>query len=126
MVSNGADDWYLPARDELFLLYDSLVDVDGDDDPNTPTPGYQYGFQADRYYSSTENSIGSALGARFDGDGTVIGISNHNSDRGSRCVRKGPAPRGANPDGLEGEMIYNSTHDVVQFCDGARWRAIGK
>lgn len=32
----------------------------------------------------------------------------------------------ANPDGLEGEMRYNTAHHVYQFCNGTEWRAVGK
>jgi hypothetical protein len=31
----------------------------------------------------------------------------------------------SNPVGYQGEMVYNSTHNVMQFCDGAQWRRIG-
>ena len=125
MNSNGANDWYLPATTELKLIYDNLVDVDGDSDYNTPTPGMPYNFQLNRYFSSSENDANSAFGRDFvTGAGTDIG--KERTDRQTRCVRKGPAPRCVNPYGLEGDMTYNTTHDVMQYCDGARWRAIGK
>lgn len=31
----------------------------------------------------------------------------------------------ANPAGAEGELIYNSTHKVLQFCNGTLWIATG-
>lgn len=31
-----------------------------------------------------------------------------------------------NPAGLQGDMIYNSTHDVVQYCEGDQWVAAGQ
>ena len=31
-----------------------------------------------------------------------------------------------NPEGIEGQMIYNDDHNILQYCDGASWRAIGK
>ncbi len=108
----GYDDWYLPARNEM-------------DNDNLNNGGNEIGgLLADAYWSSSENDASTAWGRDFNVD------NNTNRSRGNalrvRCVRKGPAPRCANPYGLEGEMIYNSTHDVVQYCDGARWRAIGK
>ena len=113
LVTNHADDWYLPARDELLLLYNS-----GNHLANVSTGA--------QYWSSSERS-GVADQAQ------TITMSNGNTNNRNknvniqvRCVRKGPAPRCANPYGLEGQMIYNSTHDVVQYCDGARWIGLGK
>lgn len=31
----------------------------------------------------------------------------------------------SNPGGFEGDMIYNSTHHVMQFCNGTEWVQIG-
>lgn len=29
------------------------------------------------------------------------------------------------PDGIEGDQIYNTTHDVMQFCNGTDWVNMG-
>ena len=113
--AGGADDWYLPALDELELLYNSgdhLANI------NTSSP----------YWSSSEWNTGAPYQqARvFRMDTGVLNNRNKTNNYPIRCVRKGPAPRCANPYGMEGDVVYNTTHDVLQFCDGARWRAIGK
>lgn len=117
LVSNGADDWYLPAQNELNLMYTSQnlignfsLDLSGSFDTY--------------YWSSTQDTTNHGRSIRF-ADGAVIGEF---KDRlmAVRCVRKGPAPRCANPYGMEGDMVYNTTYNVIQYCDGARWIAIGK
>lgn len=30
-----------------------------------------------------------------------------------------------NPEGVEGEIIFNRAHKVMQFCDGDKWRGMG-
>jgi len=77
---------------------------------------------------NTSSDVGSPID---DYDFTFIGSCGSGdqlkqNSAGVRCVRKGPAPRCVNPYGVEGEMTYNTTHDVVQYCDGARWVGIGK
>lgn len=124
MAANGTDDWYLPSGIEASLMWDNLVDEDGDSDPNTPNPITKFGFEDSRYWTSSEFDSNTASRLRIDTGGT--GGSNKDMFWRVRCIRKGPAPRCANPYGLEGSMIYNTTHDVVQYCDGARWIAIGK
>jgi hypothetical protein len=41
-----------------------------------------------------------------------------------------PAYACTNPAGVKGQITmngtYNVTHEVAQYCDGARWIAIGK
>ena len=44
------------------------------------------------------------------------------------CVFLSAAPVYAactNPAGEEGQVVYNSTHKVMQFCDGTNWQAMG-
>jgi hypothetical protein len=111
LVSNGADDWYLPADNELLLLHNGgnqIADV---------STGWQY-------WSSTEMSNSTAR-TRDMGNGNPANRSKSTNIK-TRCVRKGPAPRCASPYGLEGAMLYNDDNNVVQYCDGARWLAIGK
>lgn len=116
IFAHGLDDWYLPSRNELDLVYSGGV--------------YLAELQADEdYWTSSENTAGDgtdrAILLRDNGTfGSNAG--NKNDAQQVRCVRKGPAPRCANPYGLEGQLTYNTTEDVAQYCDGARWIAIGK
>lgn len=117
LVEGGADDWYLPAMNETAELYNNRLGIGGfSEDSN---------FGLSTYWVSHE--AGAATSARYiyfyDGS---AGVTNKTQIRPFRCVRKGPAPRCANPYGIEGAMLYNNDHNVVQYCDGARWVAIGK
>jgi Concanavalin A-like lectin/glucanases superfamily len=114
LSAHGADDWFLPSRDELGVLCFNSGSIGSFS-------------SAGGYWSSTESSTSNQFGW-FQGFSTC---SVGQASKGVlsylvRCVRKGPAPRCANPYGLEGAMTYNSTFDVMQYCDGARWVAIGK
>ena len=31
----------------------------------------------------------------------------------------------SNPSGVAGDQMYNSTHSVIQYCDGTDWTAMG-
>jgi hypothetical protein len=112
-IFGGADDWYMPAENEITVLYNSGSPV---------IPGLN--MSGTKYWASNQHDATSAkaknyLNAGFSNDGKSANYL-------VRCVRKGPAPRCASPYGLEGSLIYNADHDVVQYCDGARWIAIGK
>ena len=114
LVSNGADDWYLPGRNELVNI---LIPV-----------GIQVGMidgtgLGDSYWAADENNNQEAYRRSTSGGG---GNNDKETTLNVRCVRKGPAPRCANPYGMEGDVVYNTTHNVLQFCDGARWLGIGK
>ncbi len=111
-VSNGADDWYLPAREELDLLYLNQVAIGNFE-------------QTKFFWSSSETNFNNAVARRFS-DGVEFDLTDKANLENVRCVRKGPAPRCANPYGVEGTLMFNTTHNVVQFCDGARWIGIGK
>lgn len=65
-------DWYLPASDELDLLYDNRVAIGG--------------FSTSLYWSSSEHSSNGARAQRFS-DGHQNGYGKHNP-RLVRCVRK--------------------------------------
>jgi len=112
----GHDDWYLPASDELNVLYGNRVATGGFNVSGS--------FPAGWYWSSSEDNLFVALSQRFD-DG--LQSSNMKSDGFSvRCVRKGyVAGSGicSNPTDSEGAIIYNADARVHQFCDGANWRA---
>ena len=47
--SEGFDDWYLPSRDELVLMYNTIGDGGSE--------GNIYGFENQYYWSSSESSI---------------------------------------------------------------------
>ena len=113
----GVDDWYLPAINELSVLYANREAIGG----FITDPGEWYR----RYHSSTEYSQTEMYIGDFS-NGNMLGYSLKEVGYSTRCVRKGPAPRCANPYGVEGQMIFNSDHAVMQYCDGARWLAIGK
>lgn len=108
---HGASDWYLPSEAELrlFLMAETTVPL------------------GQNYWGSDQRTATTAEREQLQSSGSTAG--GHNPKDNSiyvRCVRKGPAPRCANPYGIEGSIVYNTTHDVMQYCDGARWRAIGK
>ncbi|MCB9991475.1 MAG: DUF1566 domain-containing protein [Rhodospirillales bacterium] len=108
----GHSDWFLPAISQLTVLYTNRVPIGG--------------FSTDDYWSSTEFDGGAAKYKNFN-----TGISNTNSkaDGGVhpiRCVRTGQPYSCFNPNGVEGQMIYNSTHDTLQYCNGTHWVGIGK
>lgn len=74
---NGHTDWYLPARDELEVLYDNNSVI-----KNFVTSGYSY------YWSSTEHSVGVGSGrARRFSDGNETSNSK-NTENFIRCVRR--------------------------------------
>lgn len=108
--AHGADDWFLAARSE----FAGSVCAN-----RTVIPGI-----SSNYWSSTDHTVVGSF-QQVGSTCTFSGLPANNS-RAVRCVRKGPAPRCANPYGLEGQLTYNVTHEVVQYCDGARWIAIGK
>ncbi|AWI85538.1 hypothetical protein CEW88_17580 [Alloyangia pacifica] len=115
LESHGADDWYLPARSELATICTS-----GNSIPGLVVSGYPENI----YWSSSESNATNARYIRM--DTCAFGGGPKQNAYKVRCVRKGPAPRCANPYGMEGDVMYNTTHSVLQFCDGARWIAIGK
>lgn len=118
LVSNGSDDWYLPATDEADIL------VNNYDVLNYPTSG---GAEIELHWESNEAGANDGFDSGFFAGSILLNGSDvKEADRNVRCVRKGPAPRCANPYGLEGQVIYNSCYSVVQYCDGARWIMIGK
>lgn len=107
---NGADDWFLPD----FQLASSMCNN------SSIIPNANSGFMASSDTGSPDSS--------YDGVFPTCGSGNFAKQlfNSIRCVRQGPAPRCANPYGLEGQIIYNNTHNVAQYCDGARWISLGK
>lgn len=117
LVLGGADDWYLPAQNELNLALSAITNI-------TNSHG-GYWMAEDNGNASNSRRLGVTS---FDPFSTSSGFAPKNLSNfyQLRCVRKGPAPRCANPYGLEGQIIYNNTHNVAQYCDGARWISLGK
>lgn len=114
----GADDWYLPSTAEYNLILPAIYAI-GDYTTLTTLPDYHSSNELDLDDSSKRRLI-TTTGALDSGSYPK------EASAYIRCARKGPAPRCANPYGLEGQMIYNTNGNVVQYCDGARWIAIGK
>jgi hypothetical protein len=116
---HGASDWYLPTWNEIDPLINNHI---------------AFNITPDRdYWLSDENSTTNARRKQYDSATETLATGNNPKEATfyARCVRKGPAPRCSNPYGIAGEMLYNNTFggdvtDVVQYCDGARWIAIGK
>ena len=72
LSANGYSDWFLPANDELNLLYTKKVDVGG--------------FAASNYRPSTEFDVSSAWVQNFNSG--AQGPSGKNTDYYVRCVRR--------------------------------------
>lgn len=69
----GYGDWYLPAKDELDILFQYKEDIGG--------------FEGDLYWSSTEYNIGFVWGQNFSGYGGQF-TQNKGSGYAVRCIRK--------------------------------------
>lgn len=119
LVSNGANDWYLPGRNELGLLFSNgdhtllglLTGAVGD-----LSTSYWNAFESSNTHARRQNSAGT-------------GTNLKEADLNVRCVRKGPAPRCQNPDRPNGSIVYNADNNVMQYCDpwsgGNGWQAMG-
>lgn len=116
---NLGSDWYLPARDELTLLYTNRSQgalsgtFDTTDDP--------------LYWSSTQASSSLASYRRFsDGD---LDSEDKTNTYHVRCVRRGGGGGGgsacSNPTRDEGKIIYNADQCVMQYCNGTEWLGVG-
>lgn len=117
---HGANDWYLPSTSEAALYLPWAGDLVGAfRDAIRPAQPWEGYWNSSERNNGTEWELKRVSGVEWLSKNTL-------SDRDTICVRKGPAPRCLNPYGLEGEVIYNQDHDVVQFCDGARWIGVGK
>lgn len=52
----------------------------------------------------------------------LVGSSWGTSGSGGGSGGSGPC---TGPDGVSGDVVYNSTYHVLQYCDGAAWHAVG-
>ncbi|CAG1006024.1 hypothetical protein RHIZO_03226 [Rhizobiaceae bacterium] len=115
LTQSGYGDWYLPALDELDVLQ-----------VNRTAIGNLVGSS---YWSSSEslNPTWEAV------DGMAQEFSTPNvqfstaksTDHYLRCVRKQHTGQCADPVGAEGDLVFNTTSRVLQWCDGADWVAAG-
>lgn len=119
LTANGSSDWYLPARDELTVLYTNQVAIGGFD------------AGGEMYWSSTESTSldpgERAWGRRFS-DGYEWHNAMFVSTLSVRCIRQGDlitvGGTCSSPNGGEGEMIYNDDNNIMQYCNGSVWVGI--
>jgi hypothetical protein len=58
---NGYDDWFLPSKDELNLMWTNLADSDGDGSNSGPAdPNNVGGFAIDTYWGSSQADAGNS------------------------------------------------------------------
>jgi hypothetical protein len=82
---HGYTDWYLPAYDELFVIYENLMD--GSPNDNSPDPVIT-GFATSSYWSSSQGWAPENYGFQVNfNDGTGV-QSQKNQDLHVRCARK--------------------------------------
>ena len=85
LVLHGRDDWYLPARNELNVIYEGLVDAAPNN--NSPDPLLDgFATSGDLYWSSSENNNFFAWRQRFS-DGNQ-GVNYKHSPHAVRCARR--------------------------------------
>jgi hypothetical protein len=66
LTLGGYSDWFLPSKDELYLMWTNLADSDGDGQNTGPSdPNNIGGFIPFFYWSSTENDYDYAWGQNF-------------------------------------------------------------
>ncbi|TCP58336.1 uncharacterized protein DUF1566 [Rhodovulum bhavnagarense] len=113
LSAHGYDDWYLPAQDELNVLYTNRTtgDLNGTFDESDP-------FPAGYYWSSSETFLTSARSQNFS-DG-IQGGTSKNSGLAVRCVR---SLKCTSPEAPMGAVIYNEDEDVFQGCTLKGWWA---
>ncbi|WP_435642127.1 DUF1566 domain-containing protein [Micavibrio aeruginosavorus] len=119
LSANGRGDWYLPALDELAILRDNRVAIGGFE-LNAGASGEQR-----RLWSSSDNGQFTAWRQNMP-DG-VQGNPVKDEINTARCVRKVNPAGGSctTPAGDEGDIVYNSTHHVMQYCNGTNWVPMG-
>jgi len=113
---NNKTDWYLPAQNELAVVYAQAGSIGNFD-------------LTDQYWSSTEKANDTAIYISFT-DGSD-GVDKKDLSKHVRCVRQDNESDGAvsagncsNPTGAAGTLIYNSTQSIMQYCNGSEWVGI--
>jgi hypothetical protein len=75
---NGYDDWFLPSKDELDLLWTNLADSDGDDSNSGPAdPNNPGGFASGSYWSSSQGNSTFARSQYFDDGDQFVNFKYH-------------------------------------------------
>lgn len=122
LAAQGKNDWYLPAQDELDLMYDNRSAIGGFNTSGIHPAGY--------YWSSSEASGGVTRAILFS-DGTLNGL-NRDDPVSVRCVRRDYIVGGGggggigctNPAAAEGAVVYNRDSKVPQYCRAGTWIAL--
>ena len=84
LVSEGKNDWFLPSKDELNLMWTNLADSDGNNQNIGPNDSNNLGgFGAETYWSSTENGNLNAWTQNFSNGSQV----SHNKNTISGFIR---------------------------------------
>lgn len=119
LSASGRSDWYLPALDELAVLHTNRVAIGGFE-LNAGAAGAQR-----RLWSSTESGQFTAWRQNMP-DG-VTGDPVKDEINTARCVRKVNPSAGSctSPAADQGDIIYNTTHHVMQYCNGTNWVPMG-
>lgn len=108
--AHGHTDWYLPARNELNVLYTNRVAIN-DISVAIDLSGY--------HWSSTELNS-SFVYYQYFYDGTQSTASK-NTSWNCRCVRKKAYTQCSSPTGSAGDIVYNASYNVLQWCNGDSW-----
>jgi hypothetical protein len=75
---SGYDDWFLPSKDELDLLWTNLADSDGDDSNSGPAdPNNAGGFASGSYWSSSQGNSTFARSQYFDDGDQFVNFKYH-------------------------------------------------
>ena len=119
LVIHGKDDWYLPSINESGVL--RAARNTGSFSGTFTTGGYPGG----EYATSTEINNTQFRRRSFDDGGNYVTMKDNSIY--VRCVRKGGTTGDCtNPAGDEGDIMYNSTSNVMQYCEGDEWKAMWK
>jgi hypothetical protein len=123
---NGFDDWYLPAYDDVGNFCTAKATLG-----NFRTTNGDSWFWSSTETHSAPEPYNAARVAFFDCYGYGDGDGKP-QDAYIRCARQNtttdPGPPFVadctSPDGIAGEMIYNTDYDVMQYCNGQQWVGI--
>ena len=111
---HGHTDWFLPSQEELRELYTNRAAIDANAAGN---------FAVDNYWSSSEVNSTNASKHNFASAGPNNGVKT--TGYHVRCVRRGAPADCTNPVGRQGDFSYNTTHNVMTYCEGDDWKPVG-